>query len=132
MFAQFVNVLYSIIDRIYIGNIPEIGEISLAGAGICAPIITLLSSFGTLVGIGGSVLFSMRMGQKNREQADRVLGNSFGILLLFSAVLTLLFLLSKNQLLIWFGASRGRFSLCRYLSDHLHLRNFFRPVSLQA
>ena len=109
MFAQFVNVLYSIIDRIYIGNIPEIGEISLAGAGICAPIITLLSSFGTLVGIGGSVLFSMRMGQKNREQADRVLGNSFGILLLFSAVLTLLFLLSKNQLLIWFGASRAVF-----------------------
>ena len=49
MFSQFVNVLYSIIDRIYIGNIPEIGEISLAGAGVCAPIITLLSSFGTPV-----------------------------------------------------------------------------------
>ena len=109
MFAQFVNVLYSIIDRIYIGNIPEIGEISLAGAGVCAPIITLLSSFGTLVGIGGSVLFSMRMGQKDRQQAGRILGNSFSILLLFSVALTLLFLLSKDQLLIWFGASQAAF-----------------------
>ena len=54
MFAQFVNVLYSIVDRIYIGNIPQIGDVSLAGAGICAPIITLLSSFATLIGIGGS------------------------------------------------------------------------------
>ena len=54
MFAQFVNVLYSIVDRIYVGNIPEIGAISLAGAGVCAPIITLLSSFATLVGIGGT------------------------------------------------------------------------------
>ena len=53
MFAQFVNVLYSIVDRIYIGNIPVIGADSLAGAGVCAPIITLLSSFGTLIGIGG-------------------------------------------------------------------------------
>ena len=59
MFAQFVNVLYSIVDRIYVGNIPEIGAISLAGAGVCAPIITLLSSFATLVGIGGSILFSI-------------------------------------------------------------------------
>ena len=55
MFAQFVNVLYSIVDRIYIGNIPGSGSVALAGAGVCAPIITLLSSFGTLVGIG--VLF---------------------------------------------------------------------------
>ena len=59
MFAQFVNVLYSIVDRIYIGNIPGIGGDSLAGAGVCAPIITLLSSFAALIGIGGSVTFSV-------------------------------------------------------------------------
>ena len=61
MFAQFVNVMYSIVDRIYIGNIPAAGADSLAGAGVCAPIITLLSSFATLIGIGGSILFSMRL-----------------------------------------------------------------------
>ena len=71
MLAQFVSVLYSIVDRIYIGNIPQIGDVSLAGAGICAPVITLLSSFATLIGIGGSVLFSMRLGAKDQEKAKK-------------------------------------------------------------
>ena len=90
MFAQFVNVLYSIVDRIYIGNIPQIGDVSLAGAGICAPIITLLSSFATLIGIGGSVLFSIRLGAKDQEKAKNLLGTSFSMLLVFSAALTIL------------------------------------------
>ena len=62
MIAQFVNVFYSIVDRIYVGNIPDTGADALAGVGICAPIVTLLSSFGALFGIGGSVLFSVRLG----------------------------------------------------------------------
>lgn len=62
MIAQFVNILYSIIDRMYIGNIPKIGDLALAGVGICGPIVTLLSSFGTLVGLGGSLLMAMRQG----------------------------------------------------------------------
>ena len=110
MFAQFVNVLYSIVDRIYIGNIPETGAAALAGAGVCAPIITLLSSFATLIGIGGSILFSMRLGQDNKEDAERILGNCFSTLILFSAGLTLVFLLSKGILLRWFGASDATFS----------------------
>lgn len=69
MLAQLVNVLYSIVDRIYVGNIPVIGADSLAGAGVCAPIITLLSSFGTLVGIGGSVLFPCVWEQGTKERA---------------------------------------------------------------
>ena len=105
MFAQFVNVLYSIVDRIYIGNIPVTGADSLAGAGVCAPIITLLSSFATLIGIGGSILFSMRLGQNDKKDAERILGNCFSTLLLFSAVLTVVFLLTKGMLLRWFGAS---------------------------
>ena len=109
MFAQFVNVLYSIVDRIYVGNIPEIGAISLAGAGVCAPIITLLSSFATLVGIGGSILFSMRLGQGDKKDAERILGNCFSLLLILSAVLTVLFLLTKDLLLGWFGASEASF-----------------------
>ena len=58
MIAQFVNVLYSIIDRIYIGNIPGEGALALAGVGICGPIVTLLTSFGTLIGLGGSILMA--------------------------------------------------------------------------
>lgn len=71
MVAQFVNVLYSIIDRMYIGHIPEYGDLALAGAGICGPIVTLLSSFGTLVGLGGSIQMSIRMGEKyEKSPAD--------------------------------------------------------------
>ena len=75
MVAQFVNVFYSIADRIFIGNLPVDGQTALAGAGVCAPIVTLLSSFATLIGIGGSILFSMRLGQKNHSQAEQILGS---------------------------------------------------------
>lgn len=71
MIAQFVNVLYSIIDRMYIGHIPAIGPDALAGVGVCGPIVTLLSSFGTLVGIGGSILFGIRLGEKTFPKPDR-------------------------------------------------------------
>ena len=63
MLAQLVSVLYSIVDRIYIGNIPEIGATALAGVGVCGPIVTLLGSFANLVGLGGSPLTAMRMGK---------------------------------------------------------------------
>lgn len=68
MIAQFVTVLYSIIDRMFIGNIEEIGDIALAGVGVCGPIVTLLTSFGTLIGLGGSILMAMRMGQGKRKK----------------------------------------------------------------
>ena len=63
MLAQFVNVLYSVVDRMYIGNIAEIGEKALAGVGVCGPIVTMISAFASLVGIGGSPLMSIKMGE---------------------------------------------------------------------
>lgn len=105
MIAQFVTVLYSIIDRMFIGNIKEIGDAALAGVGVCGPIVTLLTSFGTLIGLGGSILMSMRMGAGRKKQAESILAHSFAMLVLFSAVLTILFLVSKKHLLNWFGAS---------------------------
>ena len=85
MIAQFVNVLYSIIDRMYIGNIKSVGDLALAGVGVCGPIVTLLSSFGTLVGLGGSILMAMRLGENNKRQAENLLSNSFLIRMLISA-----------------------------------------------
>ena len=105
MTAQFVNVLYSIIDRMYIGHISENGALALAGAGICGPIVTLLTSFGTLVGIGGSITMGIRMGEKNHKKAEQVLANSFLMLSIFSVLLTVSFLLLKDKLLMLFGAS---------------------------
>ena len=109
MIAQFVNVLYSIIDRMYIGHIPSIGAQALAGVGVCGPIVTLLTSFGTLVGLGGSILMGIRMGEKNYKKAKQILSNSFLLLCVFSLILTIAFLLLKDQLLMWFGASELTF-----------------------
>lgn len=130
MFAQFVNVLYSIVDRIFIGNIPVIGDISLAGAGVCAPIITLLSSFATLIGIGGSVLFAMRLGADDRDKAKTILANSFSMLLIFSTVLTIVFLLTKGQLLRWFGASETTFPYANTYLTIYTLGTFFALLSM--
>ena len=109
MLAQMVSVLYSIVDRMYIGNIPEIGDLALAGVGVCGPIVTLLGSFATLVGLGGSPILAMRMGEGNEKEARKVLSNSFLMLLVLSGVLTTLFLLLKGYLLMWFGASPATF-----------------------
>lgn len=108
MLAQFVSVLYSIVDRMYIGV--GVGNLALAGVGVCGPIVTLLSSFASLVGLGGAPIMSIRMGEGNAKMAKRVLNNSFLMLLMLSAALTLLFLLAKDRLLMWFGASAATFS----------------------
>ena len=91
------------------GNIPVTGVDALAGVGVCAPIVTLLSSFGTLFGIGGSVLFSVRLGAGDEKGARRILANSFTMMLIVSVVLTVIFLLTKEYLLNWFGASEITF-----------------------
>ena len=109
MLAQLVSVLYSIVDRIYIGNLPEIGSLALAGVGVCGPIVTLLGSFATLVGMGGSPIMAMRMGEGDLPQARRILSNAFLALLVLSGVLTAGFLLAKDTLLMWFGASEATF-----------------------
>ncbi len=109
MLAQMVSVLYSIVDRIYIGNIPAVGDLALAGVGVCGPIVTLLSSFASLVGLGGAPILAMRMGEGNRREAGRVLSNCFFLLLVLSVALTTGFLLCKDRLLLWFGASEATF-----------------------
>ena len=77
MIAQFVNVLYSTVDRMFIGNIPRIGDEALAGVGVCGPIVTLLTSFGTLIGLGGSILMAMRMGRRQKETGGKHTGPQF-------------------------------------------------------
>ncbi|HIT64446.1 MAG TPA: MATE family efflux transporter [Candidatus Ventrimonas merdavium] len=109
MLAQFVSVLYSIVDRMYIGNIPQIGEAALAGVGVCGPIVTLVSSFAFLVGVGGAPLMSIRLGEKNKRAARQILANCFLMLLVLSVTLTVIALLLRTKLLWWFGAGEGTF-----------------------
>ena len=132
MFAQFVNVLYSIVDRIYIGNIPVIGGDSLAGAGVCAPIITLLSSFAALIGIGGSVTFSVKLGAGDKKSAQRILANRFfPCCLYFSAVLTVVIFDDQGIFLLnWFGASEVTFPYANTYLTIYTLGTFFSPLCL--
>ena len=107
MLAQLVSVLYSIVDRMYIGA--GVGDLALAGVGVCGPIVTFMASFGTLVGLGGSPNVAMRMGEKRDDEARHILWNGFVMLLALAVVLTAVFLLAKTQLM-WFGASADTFA----------------------
>ena len=75
MLGQFVSVLYSIVDRIYIGNIPQVGDLALAGVGVCGPVVTMVGSVASLIGVGGAPLVSIRMGEGNLKEARRVMSN---------------------------------------------------------
>lgn len=105
MLAQFVSVLYSIVDRIYIGNIPGTGDIALAGVGVCGPVVTMVGSAAFLIGIGGSPLMSIRLGEKNIKAAERILANSFLALCVISVILMAVVMPLATPMLRVFGAS---------------------------
>lgn len=103
--AQLVNVLYNIVDRMYIGHIPETGTMALTGLGICFPILTLISAFSAFAGSGGAPLAAIELGKGKKERAEKILGNAFTMLLTFSVILTIVFQLLKEPVLYAFGAS---------------------------
>lgn len=120
MLAQFVNVLYSIVDRMYIGNIPEIGSVALAGVGVCGPIVTMIASVAFLVGIGGAPLMSIRLGEKNERAAAEILANCFLMLVVLSGTITVAAMLLRSNMLWWFGAGEATFiHAYQYLSVYL-------------
>ena len=118
--AQLINALYNIVDRIYIGRLPDGGTAALAGLGVSFPIIMVISAFASLIGQGGAPLSSIRLGESRKDEAERILGCSFSSLILVSIGLTLFFLVVKNPLLRVFGASETIFPYAdQYLSIYL-------------
>lgn len=111
--AQMVNLLYNIVDRMYIGKIPETGDLALTGLGICFPIIMILNAFANLYGMGGAPLFSMERGAGNDEEAGKLMGTSFAMLLLSGAVLMTVCFLCLKPLLFLFGASTETYPFAR-------------------
>lgn len=105
MLAQFVSVLYSIVDRMYIGNIPGSGDMALAGAGVCGPVVTMVGSVAFLVGIGGAPLMSMKMGQGDKKAAERILANCFLMLAVCSLLMVACIYPIHIPMLRYFGAS---------------------------
>ncbi len=105
IFAQLINVLYNIVDRIYIGHIPDASTQALTGVGLALPIITIITAFANLFGSGGAPLFSMARGAGEEEKAEKIMGNSFSMLLLSGIILVAVCFLFKHPLLYLFGAS---------------------------
>ena len=105
--AQLINMLYNIVDRIYIGHIPEIGATALTGVGVCMPLIMIVSAFAALVGYGGAPRASIFMGKQDKESAEKTLGNCFVLQILISVVLTSVLLIWNRDFLMAFGASKN-------------------------
>ena len=114
--AQLINVLYNIVDRMYIGHIPEIGDVALTGVGVTFPIIMIISAFSYFIGSGGAPLAAIQMGKGNKEKADQILSNGLVVLLFFSAILTIVFYIFKEPLLYMFGASDNTIG---YATDYI-------------
>lgn len=118
--AQLVNVLYNVVDRMYIGRIPGEGRLALTGLGLCLPIISILIGFANLCGAGGAPLCSICRGRGEDEEAERIMGCSFTLLMVFGAVLTVLCLALRRPILYLFGASDATFPYARdYLTIYL-------------
>ena len=109
MLGQFVSVFYSIVDRMYIGNIPNVGDLALAGVGVCGPVVTMVGSVAFLVGVGGSPLMSISMGENNMEKARKILANCFLMICVFSVLLMAVVLPLRRPMLMLFGASEATY-----------------------
>ena len=118
--AQLVNVLYNIVDRVFIGRIPEVGETAMAGVGVAFPIIIIISAFSSLIGGGGAPLVAIKMGEKNNDGAEKIVSNSFVTLIAIAILLTVGFYIFKEPILWKFGASEATIGYAlEYLSIYL-------------
>ena len=114
--AQLVNMLYNVVDRIFIGHMGEDGDLALTGVGVCMPLIMIVSAFAALVGSGGAPRASIALGKKDKDGAEAILGNCFALQIVLSAVLTGILLFFSRDLLLWFGASENTVG---YATDYM-------------
>ena len=119
--AQIINLLYNIVDRIYIGHIPSDGSLALTGVGVCMPIIMIVTAFAALVSSGGAPRASIYMGKQDNESAENILGNCFLLQIVISLILTAILLIWSKDLLLAFGASENTIS---YATDYMHIYAF--------
>ncbi len=119
--AQLINVLYSTVDKIYIGNMEGVGDLALTGLGVCLPIILIISAFSQLIGAGGAPQASIKLGEENQEGADKILTNSFVSLVIISIICFLVFYIFKRPILLAFGASENTIG---YALDYLEIYLF--------
>ena len=105
--AQIINLLYNLVDRMYIGHIANVGKLALTGVGVCLPLIMLISAFAALVSMGAAPRASIFLGKGEKDNAEKTLGNSFSLLIILSLIITVIFSLFSKDLLLIFGASEN-------------------------
>ena len=108
--AQLINMLYNIVDRMYIGHIKDVGALALTGVGVCMPLIMIIQAFAALVGNGGAPRASIYMGKKDTDTAQKILGNCFSLQIILSIILTIILLIGNKTFLLAFGASENTIS----------------------
>ncbi len=128
--AQLVNVLYNIIDRIYIGRIGDGATLALTALGVCLPLITMVTAFANLVGMGGAPLFSIERGAGHRDEAEGILGNSVTLLIILSVILTVFGQIFKTPLLRLLGASEDTLPYARSYTAIYLMGNIFVMMTL--
>ena len=128
--AQIINMLYNIVDRIYIGHMPEGGSLALTGLGVCMPIIMVVSAFAALVSMGGAPRASIAMGRGDNSAAERILGNCFILQIIISAILTPALLIWDRDLLLAFGASPDTIGFAAGYMDIYALGTIFVQLTL--
>ena len=116
--AQLINMLYNVVDRIYIGHIPGEGSLALTGVGVCMPIIMIVTAFAALISSGGAPRASICMGKQDNKSAEQILGNCFSLQIAFSIVLTVVLLIWNKDLLMAFGASKNTLG---YATDYMRI-----------
>lgn len=128
--AQLINLLYSIVDRIYIGHISDCGDIALTGIGLTLPVIMIISAFSAFVGYGGAPLASMRMGHGDYSGAEKILGCGFMLLIIFALTITCGVRIFEEQLLYLFGAGRESYTYAKQYLDIYILGTVFVQLAL--
>ena len=128
--AQIINMLYNIVDRIYIGHMPEGGSLALTGLGVCMPIIMVVSAFAALVSMGGAPRASIAMGRGDNGAAERILGNCFILQIIISTILTSALLIWDRDLLLAFGASPDTIGFAAGYMDIYALGTIFVQLTL--
>ena len=128
--AQLVNLLYNLVDRIFIGHIEEVGDIALTGVGVCLPLIMIISAVSCLCGMGGAPKAAIKMGENDLEGANKILGNCTILTIIFSIILTILVLIFKEPLLYLFGASNNTITYALDYVSIYSLGTIFVMISL--
>lgn len=128
--AQLVNMLYNIVDRIYIGHIEGDGDLALTGVGVCMPLIMIVSAFAALVGSGGAPRASISMGKGDYQSAERILGGCFGLQIMVSVILTGVLLIWNRPLLLAFGASENTITYATQYMSVYALGTLFVQLTL--